>query len=486
MPEAASDPRAFIERLAAAQPHEVEHARQVTTLALRLFDALRPVMEWTGNDRLILEAAARLHDIGYADDPADHARAGAHRIMRTKPAGFPREDLQRLVAVMLLHSSRPGGDSLLPIPPGLLRDRKVRQLGVLLRVADGLDHSHLQDTCITRVTLDQKELRVYFTTAPFSRNAQQARLKADFWSEVMPVALALVERPREDFLLLRPTDSAGHALLRLLTVHERALVAAVRRTAEEDSEESLHDLRVALRSLRRLLAAFARPLRDTEARAVEKKLHQLADAIGPARDLDVGLIVLNKHRVVQAMKREPGWDRFLRRQKRMRKEARREVRGLMAAPATRRLLNQLGHLLRIELPDRARGKRPFGEESLHRLEQARIQAWQRRKLAKEKGAEKLHDLRIAIRRYRLLADLLVPALGRPARQLARNLRVPEKKLGRLHDLDVARARFRTMEDPVACALVTVLLQLRRRQLARFRAIWPEHRPSLQQRLRVGP
>jgi hypothetical protein len=70
--------------------------------------------------------------------------------MRTKPAGFARDDLRRVVAVMLLHSSRPGGDSLLPIPPGLLRDKTVRQLGVLLRVADGLDHSHLQDTCITR------------------------------------------------------------------------------------------------------------------------------------------------------------------------------------------------------------------------------------------------------------------------------------------------------------------------------------------------
>jgi CHAD domain-containing protein len=37
----------------------------------------------------------------------------------------------------------------------------------------------------------------------------------------------------------------------------------LRRTAEEDSEESLHDLRIALRCLRRLLGAFARPLRDT-------------------------------------------------------------------------------------------------------------------------------------------------------------------------------------------------------------------------------
>jgi hypothetical protein len=76
--------------------------------------------------------------------------------MRTKPAGFSRDDLRRVVAVMLLHSSRPGGDSLLPIPPGLLRDKTVRQLGVLLRVADGLDHSHLQDTCITRVALSAR------------------------------------------------------------------------------------------------------------------------------------------------------------------------------------------------------------------------------------------------------------------------------------------------------------------------------------------
>ena len=179
MPDFASDPRTFMEHLAATQPHEVEHAHLVTLLALRLFDALRPMTGWTGNDRLVLEAAARLHDIGYADDPADHSRAGAHRIMRTKPAGFSREDLRRVMAVVLLHSSRPGGDSLLPIPPGLLRDKTVRQLGVLLRVADGLDHSHLQDTCITRIALTHDEMRVYLTTAPNSRNADKARSKAD-------------------------------------------------------------------------------------------------------------------------------------------------------------------------------------------------------------------------------------------------------------------------------------------------------------------
>ena len=471
MPEAASDPRAFVEKLAAAQPHEVEHAHQVTNLALRLFDALRPVMNWTGNDRLVLEAAARLHDIGYADDPADHARAGAHRVMRTKPSGFARDDLRRVVAVMVLHSSRPGGDSLLPIPPGLLRDPTVRQLGVLLRVADGLDHSHLQDTCITRIALGPDALRVYLTAAPFSRNAERARLKADFWSEVMPVPLILVDRPRPDYVLIRPTDHTGEALRRLLLVHERDFVDALRRTAEEDSEESLHDLRLALRIQRRLLAAFARPLRKTSARAVEKKLHELADDIGPARDLDVGLIILNKHRVVQALHKVPDWDRFVTQQRRVRNAARREVRGLMAAPSTRKIISQLGYLLRIELPDGVRSKRPFAEEALRHLKEAQAAARARRKLAKAKNGEKLHDLRIAIRRYRLLADLLVPALGRPARRLAQRLRIPEKKLGRLHDLDVARARFRDLDDPVAAPLADILLILRQRQRARFRAVW---------------
>lgn len=476
MSEATSDPHAFIERLAATQPHEREHAHQVTNLALRLFDALRPALAWTGNDRLALEAAARLHDIGYADDPADHVRAGAHRIMRTKPSGFARHELQRVVAIMLLHSSRPGGDSLLPIPPALLRDRTVRQLGLLLRVADGLDHSHLQDTCLTRLTLDAEVLRVYLTTAPFSRNAEVARLKADVWNAVMPVQLILVDRPRADYVLIRPTDSTGEALRRLITVHERALGDAIRRTAEEDSEESLHDLRLALRALRRLLGAFARPLRATSARALEKKLHRLADEIGPARDLDVGMIVLGKHRVVQAMRKVPGWDPFVRRQQRQRDQTRQAVRGLMVAPATRKLLHQLGYLLRIELPEGIRSKRPISEESMRRLAKARKFARSRRKLAKAKDAESLHDLRIALRRYRVLSELLVPALGRPTRRVARRVRPAEKKLGRLHDLDVALARYAKMDDPVARHLVKVLRTLRQRQRTRFVSVWRTLKP----------
>jgi CHAD domain-containing protein len=471
MPDFASDPRTFMEHLAATQPHEVEHAHLVTLLALRLFDALRPMTGWTGNDRLVLEAAARLHDIGYADDPADHSRAGAHRIMRTKPAGFSREDLRRVMAVVLLHSSRPGGDSLLPIPPGLLRDKTVRQLGVLLRVADGLDHSHLQDTCITRIALTHDEMRVYLTTAPNSRNADKARSKADFWPDVMPVRLTLINRPRPDYVLIRPSDSTGEALRRLILVHDRELADALRRTAEEDSEESLHDLRIALRCLRRLLGAFARPLRDTSAAGIERKLRELTDAISPARDLDVGQIILNKHRVRQAMRNVPGWDRFVQRQRRERNEARRALRGLMAAPGTRLILHQLGYLLRIELPAAARSKRPIGEEALRWLKEARERARSQRKLASSKNGDRLHDLRIAIRRYRLLADLLAPALGRPALRLARRLRLPEKKLGRLHDLDVARARYKKMDDPVARALADVLRVLRQRQHQRFLAVW---------------
>lgn len=473
MSDAASDPRTFVEAIAASQPHEVDHAHQVTQLALRLFDALRPLTGWTGNERLILEAAARLHDIGFADDPADHVRAGAHRIMRTKPAGFARDDLRRVVAVMLLHSSRPGGESLLPIPPTLLRDKTVRQLGVLLRVADGLDHSHLQDTCITRIALSTHELRVNFTSAPFSRNSEKARSKADFWSEVMPVPLLLVNRPREDFVLIRPTDTTGDALRRLILVYEQQLEAALRRTAEEDSEESLHELRIALRCLRRLLGAFARPLRDTRARAIEKKLRELTDAISPARDLDVGQIVLGKHRIQQAMKKVEGWDRFLKLQRRRRNQARREVRALMWAPATRKLMAELGLLLRIELPAAARSKRPFSEEALRWLADARRRAREQRRLARASKPEKLHDLRIAIRRFRLLADLLTPVVGRPARRMARRFRVPEKKLGRLHDLDVARARYKKMDDPVAQALADVLKVMRQRQLQRFQAVWSE-------------
>ncbi len=471
MAEVASDPRSFVEQLAADRPHEVDHALHVTGLALRLFDALRPRMTWTGNDRLVLEAAARLHDIGYADDPADHARAGAHRIMRTKPSGFAPPELRRVLAVILLHSSRPGGESLLPIPPALLRDRTVRQLGALLRVADGLDHSHLQDTCITRIALSEDELRVFLTTAPFTHNATSAELKADLWSQVLPVRLALVARPRPDYVLIRPTDETGSALRRILLVHERNLADALRRTAAEDSEESLHDLRIALRSLRRLLNAFVRPLRKTSAAAVEKRLRQLTDQISTARDLDVGQIILNKHRVVQAMGKVEGWDRFLRGQKRLRNRARTEVRGLMASPATRKTMNLLRFLLRVELPGKARSKRPIGEEAQHRLDQAWREAWSRRRLAKAKDSEKLHDLRIAIRRYRLLADLLRPVLGQPSHRLARRIRPLERKLGRLHDLDVARARYQQLDDPVAAPLADILLILRQRQHARFRAVW---------------
>jgi triphosphatase len=63
--------------------------------------------------------------------------------------------------------------------------------------------------------------------------------------------------------------------------------------------DAVHQMRVGLRRLRAAMSVFARLLRDSETAVIERELRWLANALGPARDLEVLI-----NRVVLPMKQE--------------------------------------------------------------------------------------------------------------------------------------------------------------------------------------
>src|SRR4051812_21657341 len=81
---------------------EPEHVLHVAKLALLLFDQLRELHGLAGQDRLILEAAACLHDIGWSITPGgeEHHKASARLIRERawKSLDRPTVDLVALIA----------------------------------------------------------------------------------------------------------------------------------------------------------------------------------------------------------------------------------------------------------------------------------------------------------------------------------------------------------------------------------------------------
>ena len=132
-------------QLARATSFDEEHARQVTRLALELFDSSHEAgLHRLGpEERELLEYAALLHDIGTFLSYTRHHQHTYYLIRNADLVGFDQDEIAILAATAYFHRKA------LPAPrfeafSGLdRRSRKVvRRLGALLRLAEYLDRGH--------------------------------------------------------------------------------------------------------------------------------------------------------------------------------------------------------------------------------------------------------------------------------------------------------------------------------------------------------
>lgn len=447
--------------------NEEAHARHVAALAVQLFDAVRASFNLRRRDRLMLETAARLHDIGYADRPDDHVSAGIELVRRAGLRGFTEAQVDEITAIMALHGRLPDANLTGPLLEHAPRPDRVFQLGAILRVADALDHSHMQDSGILHVATADGMIRLRVSAPKDSGNPERAMAKSDLWQRVFSLGL-VVEPMRRGFAgRPRASDPARVAIRRLLLAQYHVLRTAIRRAARDDDEEALHDLRIAVRCMRRLIEAFAQPLRKTSAAACGEQLRGLAKHLGPARDLDVWVSLLDRPRYSVAL---AGASDFLAAQREIQRAARAALRAELDSETTRALLNRLGFLLRIELADaKQKSGRSFGPIARREVRAAWKSLLEKRKWATSRKPTALHALRIRIRKLRVLAVLVSPALGMEREWFIGALHELERNLGRIHDLDEALVRASKSQAPPA--LVSALSRRRRKETRRFRQTW---------------
>ena len=137
------------------------HARQVTRLALQLFDQLAPQHGLPASARGLLEAAALLHDVGHAVSPQRHHKHTFYLVQNADLAGFTDQERLLVALVARYHRRTPperGRPDLAPLAAGELR--QVRRLVALLRIADALDRSHHQPVSDVRASAAAGRIRV--------------------------------------------------------------------------------------------------------------------------------------------------------------------------------------------------------------------------------------------------------------------------------------------------------------------------------------
>jgi exopolyphosphatase / guanosine-5'-triphosphate,3'-diphosphate pyrophosphatase len=137
------DQEAAIERFAANCGVDIEHGRHTARLAGLILSQLIGKYDLTAEDRPLLEAAARLQDVGYLINYDQHHKHSYHLIVNSRLAGFQPHELEIIANVARYHRGsfpKKAHDNFRRLAK---RDRsRVRKLAGILRIAGGLDRSN--------------------------------------------------------------------------------------------------------------------------------------------------------------------------------------------------------------------------------------------------------------------------------------------------------------------------------------------------------
>jgi exopolyphosphatase/guanosine-5'-triphosphate,3'-diphosphate pyrophosphatase len=137
------------------------HARCVCRFATQLFDDLLAVHAFDSRDRLLLRAAAILHDIGDYVHYSGHHKHSYYLIEHADIMGVTPDERAIIANIARYHRKGPP-DPTHPNFRELSKEArgKVRGLAAILRVADALDREHKQKIETVRAAVDRSAGRV--------------------------------------------------------------------------------------------------------------------------------------------------------------------------------------------------------------------------------------------------------------------------------------------------------------------------------------
>ena len=184
--------RSVFELLRKCQWHEA-HSTHVTDMALTLFDALKEELDLFAEDRVLLEYASLMHDIGYHISHSQHHKHALYIIKNAELKGFKEEEINIMANVARYHRRS--------VPQkrhteyweldGKIKKR-IRRLSGILRVADGLDRSHYQNVKKIHVELTDDELRITaFTISDPQLEIWGAMRKSHLLAEVTGIKIVI-------------------------------------------------------------------------------------------------------------------------------------------------------------------------------------------------------------------------------------------------------------------------------------------------------
>ncbi|MCQ2580330.1 MAG: HD domain-containing protein [Treponemataceae bacterium] len=162
------------------------HAQYVRTIALKFYDTLQDELGFEGRERLLLEVAALLHDVGTFIRSQNHEMHSLYIISNSEIFGLSKDDMIIVSQVARYHKGAPPSASDTRFYSLSPHDRiTVQKLAAILRIADALDRGHTQRIKDIKIELKNEAMhlvvnRTYDTT--LERNALTE--KADLFENI--------------------------------------------------------------------------------------------------------------------------------------------------------------------------------------------------------------------------------------------------------------------------------------------------------------
>ncbi|MDR2634040.1 MAG: HD domain-containing protein [Treponema sp.] len=132
--------------------YDEAHNRHVANLCLFLFDTLSPEHGMNRRERMMLEVAALLHDIGMFIRGESHHKHGQYIVVNSEIFGLRRDELEIIANVIRYHRGSPPSEEDIHYIALQREDRNlVLKMASILRVADALDRGHAQQVSLLKV-----------------------------------------------------------------------------------------------------------------------------------------------------------------------------------------------------------------------------------------------------------------------------------------------------------------------------------------------
>jgi phosphohistidine phosphatase SixA len=472
-----------VESLCAKYRNEDVHSLHVARLALALFDAIYASVNLSPGLRPVLRAAALLHDIGYAQNPYEHHEESAWIIVKKGVAGFTDEQCGTIAATVLLHKKDYAKTFSFPLFRDIETKETALRLGAILRIADGLDHGHVQNTTILSVKETPGGHLCACASPGYRGNIPWAQAKADLWKRVFSGEIRIAEEKAQHPLpkytgIVRPNDTLLDAARRLMFLQYRILTENYNGMLSAQSEDPLHDGRIAIRRLRSLIRLFSDFL-PASSKSIDAGLSALALNLSPLRDNDVWIGYLSRQRLNRHFAGGIDFVHYCAVQSRKKKDDKRTIQAVLASDEYTGLMRSIARFLRVEIPEKIRASRPLslGPVACRALLSLYYQTLSRPGVKKAYDVKKMHALRKLCRRGRYWSEFLTPLVGRPAELFAQHFKALADTLGDLHDTDTALARIAAEQSPVTLLLSRFLRSDKALQYSRFHAAWRAFRSS---------